>query len=147
MKNIFLIKDADVNSRLDRWFKRNVFDVPQSLIEKSIRKGNIKVNLKKEKSSYKLKLLDKIIIKNLNFKKIIKKKDKNLVIGFGITSKNISSFKSSDGCVVGSEICKNITNSIKNRQNPVLNVRSMVKNLRSKILWTGLQAGKKLELR
>ena len=83
----------------------------------------------------KLKISPKKIFENYNkVKKIIKKKDKNLVIGFGITSKNISSFKSSDGCVVGSEICKNITNSIKNRQNPVTNVRSMVKNLRSKIL-------------
>lgn len=83
----------------------------------------------------KLKTSPKNIFTNYNkIKKIIKKKKKNLVIGFGITSKNISSFKSSDGCVVGSEICKNITNSIKNRKNPVTNVRNMVKNLRQKIL-------------
>ena len=42
-------------------------------------------------------------------KKMIKNRNKNLVIGFGITTKNISSFKSSDGCVVGSEICKKIS--------------------------------------
>ncbi len=67
-------------------------------------------------------------------KKIIKNRKKNLVIGFGITSKNISSFKSSDGCVVGSEICKKISKSIKNRQNPVINVSNMVKNLRTKLI-------------
>ena len=67
MKNTFLIKSESVNSRLDRWFKRNVFDVPQSLIEKNIRKGNIKVNNKKEKGSYKLLLNDKIDIKNISF--------------------------------------------------------------------------------
>ena len=78
----------------------------------------------------KLKVSPKKILKNYHkIKKIIKNKEKNLVIGFGITSKNISSFKSSDGCVVGSEICKKISKSIKNRQNPVTNVISMVKNL------------------
>ena len=82
----------------------------------------------------KLKVSPKTILKNYNrIKKIIKVKGKNLVIGFGITSKNISSFKTSDGCVVGSEICKKISKSIKNRQNPVTNVVNMVKNLRKKV--------------
>ena len=69
MKNTFSIQDDFVNSRLDRWFRRNVSDVPQSLIEKNLRKGNIKVNNKKEKSSYKLRLNDLVIIKNINFTK------------------------------------------------------------------------------
>ena len=60
MKKIFLIKKDFANSRFDRWFRKNVSDVPQSLIEKNIRKGNIKVNNKKEKSSYKLKENDQI---------------------------------------------------------------------------------------
>ena len=64
---------------------------------------------------------------------MIKNRKKNLVIGFGITSKNISSFKSSDGCVVGSEICKKISKSIKNKKNPVINVNNMVKKLRRKL--------------
>ena len=82
----------------------------------------------------KLKVTPREILKNYNkIKKIIKNKNKNLVIGFGITSKNISSFKASDGCVVGSEICKKISESIKNRQNPVTNVGNMVKNLRKKL--------------
>ena len=82
----------------------------------------------------KLKVSPRNILKNyVKIKKIIKNRKKNLVIGFGITSKNISSFKSSDGCVVGSEICKKISKSIKNRQNPVTNVVNMVKNLRRKL--------------
>ena len=79
-----------------------------------------------------LKVSPRKILKNYNKIKRINK-SKNLVIGFGITSKNISSFKSSDGCVVGSEICKKISKSIKNRQNPVKNVSNMVKNLRRKL--------------
>ena len=37
------VKDDFVNSRLDRWFRQNVCEVPQSLIEKNIRK--ISLNL------------------------------------------------------------------------------------------------------
>ncbi len=82
----------------------------------------------------KLKISPRKIMQNYTkIKKMIKNKNKNLVIGFGITSDNISSFKLSDGCVVGSEICKKISNSIKNRQNPVINVSNMVKNLKRKL--------------
>jgi|TARA_B110000438_G_C15813960_1_gene651038 23S rRNA pseudouridine955/2504/2580 synthase len=68
MKKSFLVTDDFVNTRLDRWFKKNITQVPQSLLEKSIRKGNIKINNKKTKSSYKLKKKDQIIIHNINFK-------------------------------------------------------------------------------
>ena len=82
----------------------------------------------------KLKISPRKIMQNYTkIKKMMKNKNKNLVIGFGITSNNISSFKFSDGCVVGSEICKKISNSIKNRQNPVTNVVNMVKKLRRKL--------------
>ena len=80
----------------------------------------------------KLKVSPQKILKNYNnIKKI--DKTKNLVIGFGITSENIASFKKADGCVVGSEICKKISQSIKREQNPVTNVRNMVKRLREKL--------------
>ena len=80
----------------------------------------------------KLKVSPSAILKNYaKIKKI--DKSKNLVIGFGITSKNISSFKKADGCVVGSEICKKISQSINNRQNPVINVNNMVKKLRRQL--------------
>jgi len=36
--------------------------------------------------------------------------------------------------VVGSEICKEITKSLNNRQNPVTNVSKMVEKLKNKIL-------------
>ena len=80
----------------------------------------------------KLKVSPKIILNNYNKVKKINK-SKNVVIGFGITSKNILSFKKADGCVVGSEICKKISQSVKKRQNPVTNVNNMVKILRRKI--------------
>ena len=74
----------------------------------------------------------KILSKYEKIKKI--KPNKNCVIGFGITEKTISSLKSADGLVVGSAICKEITKSLKNRQNPVTKVDKMVKKLKSKII-------------
>tara|TARA_Y100000590_G_scaffold85072_1_gene95102 strand:+ start:610 stop:1521 length:912 start_codon:yes stop_codon:yes gene_type:complete len=67
MKKSFLITEDSVDSRVDKWFKRNVCKVPQSLIEKNLRKGNIKINGSKVKSSYKVKLNDEIKIYNINF--------------------------------------------------------------------------------
>ena len=67
MKKNYSIENEFVNSRIDRWFKRNICQVPQSLIEKNLRKGNIKVNNKKSKSSYKLKKSDLVSIININF--------------------------------------------------------------------------------
>ena len=81
----------------------------------------------------KLKVPPKKILENYSkIKKI--NKNKNYVIGFGITNKSIKSFKNSDGVVVGSEICKEITRSLNNRQNPVTNVSKIVSRLKNKIL-------------
>ena len=81
----------------------------------------------------KLKVSPKEILKN--YKKIKKiNPKKNVVIGFGITEKTIGKLKSADGLVVGSAICKEITRSLKSRQNPVTNVSKLVKNLKNKIL-------------
>ena len=77
----------------------------------------------------KLKLHPKTILKNyFNIKRLCR--NKNLVIGFGITNKTISSLKSADGLVVGSILCKTITNCIKKRQNPVTKLDKMVYQLR-----------------
>ena len=81
----------------------------------------------------KLKVSPKKILENYNKIKRINPK-KNLVIGFGITDKTISSLKSANGLVVGSMLCKIITNSLKMRQNPVTKLDKVVYNLKSKIL-------------
>ena len=81
----------------------------------------------------KLKVSPKKIIQNYNAIKRINPK-KNLVIGFGITDKTISSLKSVNGVVLGSYLCKTITNSLKMRQNPVTKLDKVVYNLKNKIL-------------
>ena len=135
--NKFRIKNFQNERDLSGY--RLVVDMPEDLIrmKKIINDSHEMLYLISMLSTTggKLKVSPKTILKNYNkIKKIIKAKGKNLVIGFGITSKNIASFKTSDGCVVGSEICKKISKSIKNRQNPVTNVCTMVKKLKSKII-------------
>jgi len=66
MDKIFLVKKDFVNSRIDRWIKRNIRQVPQSLIEKNLRNKNVTINKVKVKSSYKLKVDDKINLNNFN---------------------------------------------------------------------------------
>ena len=80
----------------------------------------------------KLKISPKRILENYNAIKKINR-SKNVVIGFGITKKTISSLKKADGLVVGSALCKKISESLKKRQNPVTNVVSMVSRLKNKI--------------
>ena len=79
-----------------------------------------------------LKVSPKEILKNYSKIKRINPK-KEIVIGFGITEKTIGKLKSADGLVVGSAICREITNSIKKRQNPVTNVYNVVNKLKNKI--------------
>ena len=81
----------------------------------------------------KLKVTPKTILKNFNkIKKI--NKNKNIVIGFGITDKTISSLKKADGLVVGSALVKTITDSLNRRKNPLITAEKMVKKLKSKII-------------
>jgi 23S rRNA pseudouridine955/2504/2580 synthase len=79
MKRSYIVESSFLNSRLDKWFRRNINDVPQSLIEKNIRKGNIKVNNSKKKSSYKLKENDKIVLYNIKFENKIENKIVNYI--------------------------------------------------------------------
>ena len=81
----------------------------------------------------KLKVSPKKILEKYNKIKKINPK-KNYVIGFGITDKTIKSLKSADGLVVGSLLCKTITNSLKMRQNPVTKIGKVVYYLRKLII-------------
>ena len=79
-----------------------------------------------------LKVTTRKIMKNYDIVKKINP-SKNVAIGFGITEKTIGSLKNANGLVVGSALCKEISKSIKNRQNPVTNVINIVNKLKKKI--------------
>jgi len=63
--------------RIDKWIRNKLGNVPQGLIEKSLRAGKIKLNKKKTKSSTKLNFKDIINVYDLKFEeKFLQKKTK-----------------------------------------------------------------------
>ena len=62
MPKSYTVADDYHNSRLDRWLKQNVINLPHSLIEKLIRQNKVKVNKKKTKTSYRVQSGDLVEI-------------------------------------------------------------------------------------
>ncbi len=120
-KSISFIQLLSPTTSRDRMKKiiRDSHDMIYYISMLSTTGGKLKVSAKKILENYQK-------IKKLNY-------SKNLVIGFGITDKTISSLKKADGLVVGSQLCKIITNSLKKRQNPVTNLNKIVYNLKKQI--------------
>ena len=58
MHKKFIVNKDYHNSRFDRWFKQNISNVPQSLIERLVRKKKIKINKKRVKTSYRVQFND-----------------------------------------------------------------------------------------
>ena len=77
MKKTINVEATYAGMRIDRFLRKYFESIPQSLIEKSLRSGKIKLNKKKIKSSVKLQLNDLIELHNFKIKKeIITKKVK-----------------------------------------------------------------------
>ncbi len=77
MKKTISVDKTYNDMRIDRLLRNHLGNIPQGLIEKNLRIGNIKLNKKKVKSSIKVKYGDKIDLFNFNYKKnIIKIKTK-----------------------------------------------------------------------
>ena len=68
MKKSYIVDSTCNDMRIDRWIRNKLGKIPQSLIEKNLRNGNIKLNKKKVKSSQKIKNNDKIDLFNIDFK-------------------------------------------------------------------------------
>ena len=85
----FIVDRNYHNSRFDKWFKQNVFNIPQSLIEKIIRKNKVKVNKKKTKTSYRVQFHDIIEIYGINK---IKSNDKSKKIKYKPSEKEKSKY-------------------------------------------------------
>ncbi len=94
MPDKFTVNKDYNNSRFDRWFKEEILNLPNSLIQKLLRKNKIKVNNKKIKSSFRLTEGDNVSVFNLsgykptNYKKKIEylpsKKEKDSLEDFVI---------------------------------------------------------------
>jgi len=73
----FIVDTTCKNMRFDRLLRNKLGNIPQSLIEKNLRSGKIKLNNKKVKSSIKVNINDKVSLFNFDFKEnIIQKKNK-----------------------------------------------------------------------
>ena len=76
MPKSYIVDDDYTDSRLDKWFKNKIINLPHSLIEKILRQNKIKVNKKKTKSSYRLQKGDLIEIYDISKLKPINRKEK-----------------------------------------------------------------------
>ena len=77
MNKSYIVEHSYEGIRIDKWIRNYLGNVPQGLIEKSLRAGKIKLNKQKTKSSTKLKDKDIINVYNLKFEEnIIQKKIK-----------------------------------------------------------------------
>ena len=74
MKKTYNVDSTYNNMRIDRWVRNYIGNIPQGLIEKNLRKGKIKLNKKKIKSSQKIKTNDQIDLFNFDFKETIVQK-------------------------------------------------------------------------
>ena len=76
MPKSYTVQDDYHDSRLDKWFKNKIINLPHSLLEKILRQNKVKVNKKKTKSSYRLQTGDLIEIYDISKFKPVDKKEK-----------------------------------------------------------------------
>ncbi len=71
MNKSYIVDHSYEGIRIDKWIRNNLGNVPQGLIEKSLRAGKIKLNNKKIKSSTKLNVKDIINVYDIKYEEII----------------------------------------------------------------------------
>ena len=76
MPKSYTVDDDYNDSRLDKWFKNKIINLPHSLLEKILRQNKVKVNKKKTKSSYRLQTGDLIEVYDISKLKPVNKKEK-----------------------------------------------------------------------
>ena len=76
MPKFYTVDDDYNDSRLDKWFKNKIINLPHSLLEKILRQNKVKVNKKKTKSSYRLQKGDLIEIYDISKFKPVDKREK-----------------------------------------------------------------------
>ena len=79
MKKLIHVDKTFNGMRIDRFLRNQFGQIPQSLIEKNLRNGKIKLNKKKIKSSKKIQLNDKIELFNFKLKNILKQNKQKFV--------------------------------------------------------------------
>ena len=88
MKKLLNVDKTFNGMRIDRFLRNHFGQIPQSLIEKNLRNGRIKLNKKKIKSSKKIQFNDEIELYNIQFKNIIKQKNNKFIPSNDIIKEN-----------------------------------------------------------
>ena len=88
MKKLLNVDKTFNGMRIDRFLRNHFGQIPQSLIEKNLRNGKIKLNKKKIKSSKKIQVNDKIELYNIQFKKIISQNKEKFIPNNEIIKEN-----------------------------------------------------------
>ena len=79
MPDKFIVSKNHNKTRFDRWFKEEILNLPNSLIQRLLRKNKIKVNNKRVKSSFRLTNGDEVSVFNLSNYKATDLKKKNRI--------------------------------------------------------------------
>ena len=66
MPKIYTVDQNYQNTRFDKWFKAKIINLPQSLIERILRLNKVKINKKRIKSSYRVKVGDIVEVYNID---------------------------------------------------------------------------------
>ena len=127
MPKTFIVDDEYHETRLDKWFKKKVINLPHSLMERILRQNKVKINKKKAKSFYRLQTGDLIEIFDISK---FKAKDKIEKIKYKPKKKELSKYddyiiENNENFVVinkpagipvqsGTKSFKNITDLLKN---------------------------------
>ena len=88
MNKLINVDNTFSGMRIDRFLRKYFVSIPQSLIEKNLRNGKIKLNKKRVKSSNKVKNNDVIELHNFEYKKNELVKKKNFVPSNTIIKEN-----------------------------------------------------------
>jgi len=86
MPETYTVKNDYHNTRFDRWFKSEVKNLPQSLIEKILRLNKVKINRKKIKTSYRVQSGDIIEVYDISK---FKENDKSKLVKYKPSRKEV----------------------------------------------------------
>ena len=87
MPKTYTVEKDYHNSRFDKWFRAKIINLPQSLIEKIIRLNKVKINKKREKSSYRVQSGDIIEVYDISKYKI---ENRNKIIKYIPSKKEVN---------------------------------------------------------
>ncbi len=89
MPQIYTVARDYHNSRFDKWFRANIINLPQSLLEKIMRQNKVKINKKRIKASYRVQCGDIISVYDISK---FKNNEDNKITNYKPSKKEITAY-------------------------------------------------------